>query len=64
MNRCDECRQPIHGEWVRIDAGATVGGQRIARDVNLHQDVCHAEWMLHNFPWVCNVRTREVSLPI
>lgn len=64
MTRCNECKQPIDGEWDRIDAGAVIGGQRIAHDVNLHPDPCYGAWMLRNFPWVCQVRTREVSLPI
>ena len=60
MTRCNQCEAEIHGEWDRIDAGATVGGERVPRDVNLHSD-CYGPWMLANYPWACHVRTREVS---
>ena len=60
MTRCNECKREIHGEWDRIDAGAVIGGEKVHRDVNLHPD-CYVPWMLHNYPWACHVRTREVA---
>jgi len=62
MNRCAHCRQPIHGEFVRLDAGVRLGTDIafdiLDRDVNLHT-ACHGPWMLLHYPWLVDTFTRE-----
>lgn len=61
MTRCTHCRQPIDGEYERIDAGCTLGTWtlrpvRITRDVNLHGD-CLGPWFAEHYPWLVKVTT-------
>lgn len=64
MKRCAQCRQPIHSEFTRLDAGQKVGTALsfdiLERDVDLHHP-CLGPWMLHNYPWAVKVREREVD---
>lgn len=64
MNRCKHCGNPIHGEFVRLDAGVRLGTDLafdvLPVDVNLHS-ACHGPWMAAHYPWLCQVRTREVD---
>jgi len=62
MNRCAQCKQPIVGEHVRLDAGVRLGTDIafdiLDRDINLHSP-CHGPWMLAHYPWLVTVSHRE-----
>ena len=67
MLTCKHCRQPVQGDFTRIDAGTLFGygspnAVVVPVDINLcnaDRKPCYALWMLEHYPWLADVHTRE-----
>lgn len=62
MAACQQCKKPIVGEAIKMDAGVTIGAgtpnaTRLRTDVFLHDTGCYGAWMLHHYPWAVRTTT-------